>query len=93
MVTVCVLAQPSQRELLAPKPMAGVKTAEAWKDRNRETFRDALNEDEAAFCVLVLDADGLPLKCWEHPRVGWGPDGIETGRRTLREMQAAKAAE
>jgi hypothetical protein len=90
-VTVHVLAQPSQRVLRPARDFRGTKSAERDVERNRQTWRDALRDDECAFVAVVLDEDGLPLKAWEYPRVGWGDDGIETGRETLRAMKAQAA--
>lgn len=90
-VTVYVLAQPTQRAIVPARAMTSAKAAWSWKERTRETWRGALHEGEVAFSVLVLDEDGLPLKCWEHPREGFGDDGIETGRATLRQMKAQAA--
>lgn len=90
-MVVYVIAQPSQRTLVSTFALSSVKAAWSWKERMRETWRGALDEGEVAFSVLVLDEDGLPLKCWEHPREGFGSDGIETGRATLRAMKAHAA--
>lgn len=91
MVTLHVLAQPSQRALVPTLCEASARTAESLVARMKETWRAALSGDEVSFIALVLDDEGLPLKSWEHPRGGFGDDGIETGRATLRAMKAEAA--
>jgi len=92
-VTLHVLAQPTQRAMTPTIEKRSVGSARACVRRNREMWRNALADGEESFTALVLDAEGLPLKCWDFPRGGWGDDGTETGRAELREMRAAKAAE
>lgn len=70
---------------LAFQPLRSRKEARAWIRTNRETFRAALEHDEARVLAIVLNDRMRAVEATEFDRT-WGSPGETHGRDTVRAM-------
>lgn len=64
--------------VLASREVPTIREGRAWCRRNREMWRDALDESEDGFGVTLCNGEIAVLIA--HDRT-WGSDGVETKTR------------
>lgn len=73
---------------LASHQADGPKAARAFVRTNRETWRAALEADEARFIAVLLDGRSRPIEAIEFDRT-WGAEGVTHAPTTVRSMMRA----